>query len=59
MKAAGQDAMLPRMWCAVTNDCISFKCELATNIADGAGASNEGQAYHWLNNGSTSTFCFR
>src|ERR1051325_5422191 len=43
----------------VTNDCMIFRCRLATYIVDVAGAMRLVHAYHWLNNGSTSTFGFK
>lgn len=43
----------------VTNDCMIFKCRLATYIEEVAGAIRLDHAYHWLNNGSTNTFGFK
>src|SRR6185503_13423927 len=44
---------------ADTNDCMIFRCELATYIAAVAGAIRLDHAYHWLYSGSTTTLGFR
>ena len=44
---------------AETNERIIFRCELATNIAAGAGGMRYDHACHWLNSGSATMLCLK